>query len=250
MVSIPRARFSLLQQNNLISVADCIPFQYGGAEEAFLDLIGDHPLFPDHIHIWEFEIPESNRALSSGTDGIYIPDESSYRKTLRDVRRNIMAGYLNTTPSEIAIRYDETGKPVLENNAPTIFFSTSYTKGTWILGLSSGYTLGIDIEQVTNNDRFLSLAERFFYPEEWDALSSLPGDEQIEAFFRVWTLKEAYLKATGTGFSGWNRLPDMSNIIMNRSATSTVFSLMHSPYHAQVQSSDENCRALVFKKMT
>ena len=43
------------------------------------------------------------------------------------------------------------------------------------------------------------LAERFFSESERRALRRLPGDELRAAFFRVWTRKEAYIKATGEG---------------------------------------------------
>jgi 4'-phosphopantetheinyl transferase len=45
------------------------------------------------------------------------------------------------------------------------------------------------------------MAERFFTPAEAAALRSLPADRSSEAFFHIWTRKEAFLKALGLGLS-------------------------------------------------
>jgi 4'-phosphopantetheinyl transferase len=176
--------------------------------------------------------------------------EYSFWEPFHALRRGILAGYLEKDPSEIHISYGKSGNPFLENLTPAVFISTSYTRDTWILALSRGYVLGIDIEYMKDDSRFLSIAERFFYPEEWGFIKSLPEEEQMKAFFQVWTLKEAYLKAIETGFSGWHRLPEMTHVITNRPAANAVFSLVPTPYKARILMSDDTCQALVFKKIT
>jgi 4'-phosphopantetheinyl transferase len=47
----------------------------------------------------------------------------------------------------------------------------------------------------------LQLARRYFAPVEVEALEGLSPDEQHAAFFRLWTLKEAFVKARGQGLS-------------------------------------------------
>ncbi|WP_044260305.1 4'-phosphopantetheinyl transferase family protein, partial [Richelia intracellularis] len=47
----------------------------------------------------------------------------------------------------------------------------------------------------------LSLAKQFFAPSEYSLIQSLPPQQKQEMFFRYWTCKEAYLKATGVGLS-------------------------------------------------
>ena len=46
-----------------------------------------------------------------------------------------------------------------------------------------------------------ALARRFFTLSEVQQLDELPAGEQLSAFFRIWTGKEAYLKACGAGLS-------------------------------------------------
>ena len=48
---------------------------------------------------------------------------------------------------------------------------------------------------------YRDMAERYYSPREQQDLFGLAPDEQLAAFYRCWTRKEAYLKGTGTGFS-------------------------------------------------
>ena len=60
--------------------------------------------------------------------------------------------------------------------------------------------VGCDVEQMDAVD--LRLARRFFSPEEADRLEALESREaQRELFYRLWTLKESFLKATGLGLT-------------------------------------------------
>ena len=43
------------------------------------------------------------------------------------------------------------------------------------------------------------LADRWFLPAEAEALRKAPETERVELFFRLWTVKESFLKMTGTG---------------------------------------------------
>jgi 4'-phosphopantetheinyl transferase len=61
--------------------------------------------------------------------------------------------------------------------------------------------VGVDVERIRPL-RALALARRFFPPVEADALAALPEAERDAAFLRLWTAKEAYVKALGTGFRG------------------------------------------------
>jgi len=59
----------------------------------------------------------------------------------------------------------------------------------------------VDVEQVRPYPKILSLAHRFFAPEEREVLAELPPVDQPLAFFRCWTRKEAFIKALGKGLS-------------------------------------------------
>ncbi len=82
-----------------------------------------------------------------------------------------------------------------------------------MLAISHETLVGVDIEQINEKPGLISIAQRLFHTEELNLISSLPPIEQTQAFFNLWTLKEAYLKATGKGWSGWESLPDMTHCI-------------------------------------
>ena len=90
--------------------------------------------------------------------------------------------------------HNKRGKPHLSGNMP---FNISHAGDYAVLALSQ-HAVGVDLEQIRPID-WRKIAARFFHPLE---LTYLEQAENPEAeFFRIWTLKESYLKAEGTGFS-------------------------------------------------
>jgi 4'-phosphopantetheinyl transferase len=59
----------------------------------------------------------------------------------------------------------------------------------------------VDVEQVRSDFDLEAIARRFFSAVEQKQLDAAPAQEKPEAFFRCWTRKEAYIKATGDGLS-------------------------------------------------
>ena len=86
------------------------------------------------------------------------------------------------------------GKPTLRDHAP---FNITHAGDYAVLALSK-QTVGVDLEHFRPID-WRRISERFFHPEERAFLAH--SSEPEKDFFRIWTLKESYLKAEGTGFS-------------------------------------------------
>jgi 4'-phosphopantetheinyl transferase len=61
--------------------------------------------------------------------------------------------------------------------------------------------IGVDVEAVDRALKFLELADAHFAPSERTLLRAAPAAEQRGLFFRLWTLKEAYIKAHGDGLA-------------------------------------------------
>lgn len=101
------------------------------------------------------------------------------------------------------IAYGENGKPFLVD-FPDVHFNLSHS-GERVMVVISPFEVGCDVE-IIKGDRG-RLAERFFKPEESAWIKSFESLEaQSEAFYRLWTLKECYMKVTGRGMS---LMPDM-----------------------------------------
>jgi 4'-phosphopantetheinyl transferase len=59
--------------------------------------------------------------------------------------------------------------------------------------------VGIDAERIDPAKADFAVAETYFAPAEIRLLHKVPVDDRIRFFFCLWTLKEAYIKAIGTG---------------------------------------------------
>lgn len=91
------------------------------------------------------------------------------------------------------------GKPKV-SRVPAPHFNLSHCEGLAACAVSLDVELGIDIEPVTRDAPF-EVAESHFTQDEQRWLASLPASERSAGFFRLWTLKEAFIKATGRGLA-------------------------------------------------
>lgn len=100
-------------------------------------------------------------------------------------------------------RYDnrERGKPRLEANceADGLYFNISHTRGFVACAIAHA-EVGIDVEAADRRVNF-RIADRFFSPEETRLVNAAPYRHKARTFFRFWTLKEAFIKATGEGLA-------------------------------------------------
>ncbi len=95
----------------------------------------------------------------------------------------------------IVFSVDENQKPYLKNDK-NFHFNCAHS-GQWIVCAVDDAPVGVDIERVKSVD--FDIAKRFFSDEEYNALMNVNESERTDYFFRLWTLKESYLKAIGKG---------------------------------------------------
>jgi 4'-phosphopantetheinyl transferase len=95
------------------------------------------------------------------------------------------------------------GKPTLaqEFHVPELDFSLSHTRGLVAAAMVSRRTIGVDAEKIDHAKSALAIARNYFAASEIKMLQQMPQRDQADCFFRLWTLKEAYLKATGAGLA-------------------------------------------------
>ena len=96
------------------------------------------------------------------------------------------------------VREGAYGKPYFPD-APQAQFSLSHSSGYAALATSS-LPVGVDIQEI-RPERVMA-AVRFLTEPEQAQLTALPQEEEVQAFFRLWTLKESYGKMTGRGLLG------------------------------------------------
>lgn len=80
-----------------------------------------------------------------------------------------------------------------------VYFSLSHA-GDYVAVAISDKPVGIDIEEIADKENNSSIAKRFYTDGERQMIKNCPEGE-CEAFFRIWTLKEAFIKAVGVGLS-------------------------------------------------
>jgi len=117
----------------------------------------------------------------------------------RAILRKSLASVLETTPSQVPIIVDRNGRPSLDPSTfrkTGIHFSISHTHGVIALAFSQHLPVGIDVERKEHFNNRISLAMQLLSASELD--ESRPDNS--EYFSRIWTLKEAILKACGHGF--------------------------------------------------
>lgn len=121
----------------------------------------------------------------------------------RGMLREMLSGYLGEHPAGIRLSEGEFGKLHLSDHleGDSLTFNLSHAGDLLLIAFAAGREVGVDLEQLRQDLPYRAMAERYFSGREQEELFGLPGSEQLGAFYRCWTRKEAYLKGTGTGFS-------------------------------------------------
>ena len=112
--------------------------------------------------------------------------------------RWLLAGYLQSTPDEVAFGYAVHGKPFLIGTGGDLRFNVSHSQNIGFIAVAA-CEVGIDVEKRRGILSMASLVERYFAQQEKEQFRALPTVEQVAWFFRCWTRKEALLKASGVG---------------------------------------------------
>lgn len=153
----------------------------------------------DVIHVWDVRLDSACAAVLSVDETqraarIQFPEPRRRFTVARTALRLILARYTGTAPDAIRFEYNGFGKPFLSGaDAPR--FNASHSADRALIAVAAGREVGIDIEQVKREVDFRAIATRFFPKDE--AAQAITR----EAFFHVWTRREAYLKAVGCGFA-------------------------------------------------
>lgn len=117
----------------------------------------------------------------------------------RGVLRQSLTEYLGIAPAEIRFSYGARGKPAISGSS--LQFNVSHSEELAVYAFAWDTPLGVDVEHVRPLQDLEGIAQRFFSASEWTLIEAKPPEERVEAFFRCWTRKEAYIKATGDGLS-------------------------------------------------
>jgi 4'-phosphopantetheinyl transferase len=165
------------------------------------------------VHVWHAS-PEALDTSLANCLGLLSPDERerleafAFEKDRRlfllgkALLRTVLGRYFNVPATEWRFVTTALGKPHIGRPESTrsLQFSLSHTEGLAACALTWQRAVGIDVEH-TGRVLQWDLVAQQFAPEEYQQLVWKPPHKRQETFFALWTLKEAYAKASGHSLS-------------------------------------------------
>lgn len=170
-----------------------------GSAEIWYAWVGDHLR----------DIDRFSRDLLSDQEqehltGYRVRDAAERYVVTRSLVRVVLGERLAISPRSLRVSRTDTGKPVITEG---LHFNVSHSGDLILMAICSDRAIGVDIERKREVQRVDALLRRWLSEDEQSAYASLHGGgaSASEAFLRLWSLKEARLKALGVGISGASR---------------------------------------------
>lgn len=114
--------------------------------------------------------------------------------------RSLMARYTGFAPDQIRFKKNQYGKPFLQYPDSPVQFNVTHSGDCIIHAITCGAEIGVDVEMVRDSGSLGSISSYFATGEQaW--LDATAHEARDDAFFMLWTCKEAYIKALGRGLS-------------------------------------------------
>lgn len=165
---------------------------------------------PRGADLWLLDLTDADQLIPPNYAAVLSADDIARSQLInrnksrflvtRLLLRKTLAHYTGMAPQELNIVRAAGGKPFLANAARPLYFNLSHTSAYAILAVSAQADLGVDVETIRTRD-FMNIAQRYFHANEVQQLLACDGAEREALFYRQWTLKEAFFKATGGGIS-------------------------------------------------
>lgn len=172
-------------------------------------------LAPHEIHVWCADLATQSFPLATcaallseeeraRAARFRFPKDQQQFTITRALLRLLLGRYLHLSPAALRFGYGAQGKPWLleaHNTPQSLRFNLAHSGDLILYAVRQERELGIDVEFIRAETSYETIAEQFFAPAEVAALRALPLAEQPQAFFNIWTRKEAFIKARGDGLS-------------------------------------------------
>ena len=162
------------------------------------------------IHVWTARLVDEQRATAdllailSREERAQAAQFSFERDRMHFIQahgivRQILSNYLDADAATLIFARNHHGKPYLipRANGPHLEFSVSRSSNCCMLAVQLDHSIGVDIEKVRDLPQAIDIVQSYFTPVESKALSALRGAARRDAFFALWTHKEATVKGLG-----------------------------------------------------
>ena len=163
----------------------------------------------NQVHVWQVRIDTSSFypkdiSITLSEDELERSGKFKFQKDrehfiLRHYQlRLILSKYCDCHPHEMKFRYNSFKKPfIFSPKCKGIKFNISYSHDFMVVGLNKEKDIGIDIEKVHEIHDLETVAVNNFSSQELKILNDTL--DKTNTFFKIWTRKEAFIKATGKG---------------------------------------------------
>jgi 4'-phosphopantetheinyl transferase len=165
---------------------------------------------PQGVDIWLLDLSAITSEQSARLSNLLSRDELERAKQFKKNRHHFIATrallrqaltrYTSVKPEQLLFSRSLQGKPFLVNSPVPLFFNLSHSCDVAALAVTSLGDVGVDIERMRYRN-YLKIVERFFHQDEHEQLLNCNETDRKQLFHRMWTLKEAFFKATGSGIS-------------------------------------------------
>lgn len=169
---------------------------------------------PNAVHIWHLKLDLEPDRLAQATT-LLDHEEQLTAAYFREARhrdrfvagrgqlKQLLGAYSESAPAHLKFTRGQNGKPSLVQNdsSEELFFNFTHSADRAICAVTHIGPVGVDLEQVQAWDDLRELEKLVFTTEEITLLEQLAQEERDDEFFRLWTHKEALVKATGDGLS-------------------------------------------------
>lgn len=117
--------------------------------------------------------------------------------------RQVLSRYADVDPADWQFNNTRDGRPEIAHPDPglSLRFNLTHTRGLTACIVTQTIDCGVDAESHRVRANVMGIAERMFAEEELRLLRKLGGSRLQEEFINLWTLREAYCKACGTGLA-------------------------------------------------
>lgn len=140
-----------------------------------------------------------SRAEYERANAVRNGDRRQEMVATRGALRMLLSHYLKVPPNSLAFRTGPHGKPELLDTPPRLRFNVSHTRALSLIAVAWDCEVGVDVEWIDPRRQADVIARRCFARRDTVALTALPEAERLAGFFRLWSAKEAAVKAVGLG---------------------------------------------------
>ena len=133
----------------------------------------------------------------------YLPGPRRRFSLCRAALRAFLCSRIGCSNDELSFGTSRHGKPfaVVRGTPSPFSFNLSHAGDHGLIALAPGGRIGVDVEERVDRRNLDELIDAVMGPDEKAELAALEGVFRVRLFYRIWTCKEALVKALGTGFS-------------------------------------------------